>query len=98
MQGSLDRVITVRPRVAQAHAARTAAAADDTLQQCVAFARYAGPARIVTIEVVHQLPAVRHELIPVDISRVSILETDRPILGRDGHYPNPLAARLPAQR
>src|SRR4051794_13957293 len=63
-----------------------------------AFARYAGPARIVSIEVVHQLPAVRHELVPVNISRVGVLETDRPILGRDGHDPDPLTAGLSAQR
>lgn len=29
---------------------------------------------------------------------MSVLETDRPILGRNGHRPNPLTARLPAQR
>jgi hypothetical protein len=69
----VDRIVAVRSRVAQAHTAGAAATADDTLQQCIAFARYTRPARIVSIEVVHQLPAVRHELIPVDISRMSVL-------------------------
>ena len=94
----IDRIVAVRSRVSQAHPTGAPTTADNPLQQCVAFTRRAGPARIVATDIVRKLPSVRHELVPVEISRVGILETDRPILRRDGHRPDPVAAGLPPQR
>ena len=88
----------MRSRVSQAHATGAPTTADNPLQQCVAFTRRTGPARIVATDVVRQLPSVRHELVPVEVSRVGILETDRPILRRDGYRPDPVTAGLPPQR
>src|ERR1700733_3488758 len=85
----VNRIVAVRSRVAQAHTAGAAATADNPLQQCIAFARDPGPARIVSIEVVPQLPTVRHELIPVDISRMGVLNPTASLI---------LPTHLPATR
>ena len=91
----IDRIVTVRSRVSQAHPTGAPTAADNPLQLCIAFTGRTGPARIVATDIVRKLPSVRHELVPVEVSRVGILETDRPILRRDGCRPDPVTAGLP---
>ena len=88
----------MRPGIAQTHAAGAPTAAGNSLQQRIALPRRTRPACLVTSNIVSQLPSVPHELFPVEVGRVGVLEADRPILRWDRHRPHPIASRSPPQR
>ena len=70
---NVDRIIAVRTRVAQGHAAAAPTTADHPCRiHCPCAALRAVP--IVASHVVRELPTVRHELVPIDISRVRVLK------------------------
>ena len=50
------------------------------------------------IDVARQLPLVCHELVPIDVSRVGILKTDRPLGRGDRNGADPAARGAAAQR
>ena len=76
---TIDRIVAIRPGVAQTHAAAAAAADCDALQQRRASARRASVSRLIVVDVVCQSPLVGHELLPADITRVSGLQANRPV-------------------
>src|SRR6516164_11718924 len=83
----IDRVVAVLAGIMQPYAAAAAATGatnSNALQQCVALARHPMAVRIVVIEIVREPPPVRHELLPIDISRKCVLQANRPILKRHG--------------
>src|ERR1700730_18190587 len=80
----IDRVAAVLAGIMQPHAAAAAATNSYALQQCVAPARHPMAVRIIVIEIVSEPPLVRHELLPIDISRKCVLQANRPILNRHG--------------
>src|SRR6201987_6399060 len=80
----LDRVGGVLAGIMQPQAAAAAATNSNALQQRVTLARYPMAGRIVVIEIVREPPLVRHELLPLDISRKCVLQANRPILNRHG--------------
>src|SRR5205823_13737548 len=65
----IDGVVAVLAGIMQPHAAAAAATNSYALEQCVALARHPMAVRIVVIEIVREPPLVRHELLPIDISR-----------------------------
>src|ERR1700682_66051 len=76
---TIDWVVAIRSRIAQTHAAATAAADCDALQQRRASARRARVPRLIAVDVVCHSPLVGHELLPADITRVSGLQANRPV-------------------
>src|SRR5882757_2926639 len=76
----IDRVVAVLAGIMQPHAAAAAATNSNALQQRVALARHPMAVRIVVIEIVREPPLVRHELLPIDISRKCVLQANWPIL------------------
>src|SRR5260370_8781593 len=94
---NVDWVVAVGPRIAQAHATGSATTANNPLQQGAAFAGRTGPSCVIASHIIRQLSLVRHELFPLDVRRVGILETDRPVLRRNRHRPDPIASGFPPQ-
>src|SRR5262249_20031156 len=80
----IDRVVAVLARIMQPHAAAAAATNSNALQQCITLARHPMAGRLVVIEIVREPPLVRHELLPIDISRKCVLQANWPILNRHG--------------
>src|SRR5438105_5131721 len=89
----IDGVVAVLAGIMQPHAAAAAATNSYALQQCVALARHPMAVRIIVIEIVREPPLVRHELLPIDISRKCVLQANRPILNRHGFGPTSLQCR-----
>ena len=94
----VDRVVAMRPGITQTHPPGAAAASDDTLQQSSAFSRNSRMVFFISDEVVRELSLDGHELFPVHVCRVGILETNRPILRRDSHRSDPAALGMPPHR
>src|SRR5438094_7321105 len=91
----IDRVVAVLAGIMQSHAAAAATTNSNALQQRVALARHPMAVRIVVIEIVREPPLVRHELLPIDISRKCVLQAkpanpesprlrSRPAVNRNG--------------
>src|SRR5580704_1019458 len=79
---NIDGVIAVRSRIMQSHASAATAADSNALQQGAALSRHSVAVYVVPIEVIREPPLVRHELLPIDISRKGVLQANRPILDR----------------
>ena len=79
---NIDGVAAVRSGIMQPHTAAATAADGNALQQGAAPPRHPMAVYVVPIEVVREPPLVRHELLPIDISRKGILQANRPILDR----------------
>src|SRR5215469_6318872 len=78
------RVVAVRPGIMQPHPAATTATNSNPLQQRIAPPRHPLAVCIIAIEIVREPLLVRHELLPIDISRKCVLQTNWPILYRHG--------------
>src|SRR6266480_2762330 len=95
---AIDRIVAIRPCVAQAHAPSAKAADRDTLQQRRALARHASMSRFIAGDVVCHSPLVGHELLPADVTRVSGVEANRPVRNRhldcSRHRSRPASARI----
>src|SRR5580700_11527308 len=79
---NVDGVIAVRSRIMQSHASAATAADGNTLRQGATPPRHTMAVYVVPIEVISEPPLVRHELLPIDISRKGVLQANRPILDR----------------
>src|SRR6516162_6174047 len=66
----------------QPHPAATTATNSNPLQQRIAPPRHPLAVCIIAIEIVREPLLVRHELLPIDISRKCVLQTNWPILYR----------------
>src|SRR5271169_233067 len=80
----IDGVVAARAGIMQPHATAATATNGNALQQRIALARRPVMVCIIVIEVVREPPLVRHELLPIDISRKGGLQANRPILYRHG--------------
>jgi hypothetical protein len=86
----------VRPGIMQPHPAATTATNSNTLQQCSAPPRHPLAVCVIAIEIVREPLLVRHELLPIDISRKCVLQANRPILYRHGFRRASLRTRAAA--